>query len=118
MAGYAFYPAADASQDRIWRETVDRWGEDQATRYIRGLHTHLQRVSETRATWRRLPRSLVVPTNLKSEAFFSRYEHHYIFFRTLPSGGIGIMSILHERMDLPVRLAEDLAMLSARPLHE
>ena len=112
MAGYVFYPTADAAQDRIWTDTVARWSEEQAVIYIRGLHAHLQRLSTTPSLWRRLPNNLVTPRDLHIEAYFSRYERHYLFFRPLPSGKIGVMSILHERMDLPARLFEDLGRLS------
>ncbi|WP_426238577.1 type II toxin-antitoxin system RelE/ParE family toxin [Pararhizobium sp. DWP1-1-3] len=108
MAGYLFYPPADAAQDRIWRDTVVQWGEAQAVTYITGLHTHLQKLSETKALWRRLPSDLATPADLKAHAYFSRYERHYLFFRALPSGKIGVMAILHDRMDIPVRLHEDL----------
>ncbi|MBB3612546.1 type II toxin-antitoxin system RelE/ParE family toxin [Rhizobium sp. BK602] len=118
MAGYLFYPTADAAQDRIWKDTVATWGEQQAVNYIRGLHAHLQKLSETRALWRRLPGTLIIPADLRLEAYFSRYERHYVFFRILPSGKIGIMSLLHDRMDLPVRLAEDLSSLASRPIDE
>lgn len=114
MVVYRFYPRADAAQDKIWRDTVETWGEKQAVTYITGLHTHLQRLCEERAIWRKLPQRLAVPADVKHEAYFSRYEHHYVFFRELDNGDLGVMSILHERMDLPVRLAEDLAALSGR----
>jgi plasmid stabilization system protein ParE len=109
MSGYLFYPAADAAQDRIWKDTVVHWGEAQTARYITGLHAHLQKLSETKALWRRLPRDLVAPADLKAQAFFSRYGRHFLFFRELPSGKIGVMAILHDRMDIPVRLHEDLS---------
>jgi plasmid stabilization system protein ParE len=115
MPGYLFYPPADAAQDRIWRDTVERWDESQAVRYIEGLHKHLQKLSETRALWRRLPQRLIASTGIKEQAYFSHYERHYLFFRELPSGKIGVMSILHERMDLPVRLSEDLVKLAGDP---
>jgi plasmid stabilization system protein ParE len=118
MTGYLFYPTADAAQDRIWNDTVATWGEQQAASYIRGLHAHLRKLSETRALWRRLPNNLVIPADLGTLAYFSRYERHYVFFRELPSGMIGVMSILHDRMDAPVRLAEDLATLASHPIEE
>lgn len=114
MAGYRFYPRADAAQDKIWHDTLDTWGEAQADAYIRGLHVHLQRLCEDRVIWRRLPQKLAVPADVKREAYFSRYEHHYVFFRELDNGELGVMSILHERMDLPVRLKDDLSALDAK----
>ena len=117
MAAYRFYPRADAAQDKIGRDTVERGGELQAVTYITGLHAHLTRLCESRALWRQLPQKLAVPTDVKREAYFSRYEHHYLFFRELDNGDLGVMSILHERMDVPVRLAEDLAALSEKSDH-
>ncbi|WFU04177.1 type II toxin-antitoxin system RelE/ParE family toxin [Rhizobium sp. CB3171] len=114
MVAYRFYPRADAAQDKIWRDTVEKWGEKQAVTYITGLHTHLQRLCEEKAIWRKLPQRLAVPADVKREAYFSRYEHHYVFFRELDNGDLGVMSILHERMDVPVRLAEDLAALAEK----
>jgi toxin ParE1/3/4 len=111
MATYRFYPRADAAQDKIWRDTVDTWGEPQAVAYITGLHAHLQRLCEDPMTWRRLPQALAVPADIKRKAYFSRYERHYLFFRELDNGDLGVMSILHERMDVPVRLREDLSAL-------
>lgn len=63
---------------------------------------------------RKLPQRLAVPVDVQREAYFSRYERHYVFFRELDNGDLGIMSILQERMDLPVRLGEDLAAMFKR----
>lgn len=114
MAGYVFYPRADIQQDAIWEHTVEVWGEPQAIRYITGLHAHLQKLSEKRGLWRRLPAGLVVPADLKVEVHCSHYERHYVFFRELSDGKLGIMAILHDRMNLPVRLIDDLAKLVDR----
>lgn len=109
--GYLFYPAANATQDRIWRDTAETWGEDQAASYVRGLHAHLERLCRTRAIWRALPSDLVLPSGIKGNIYVSRYRRHYLFFREFESGKIGVMSIQHERMDIPARLAEELGKL-------
>lgn len=114
MVAYRFFPRADDAQDKIWRDTVETWGEKQAITYITGLHADLQRLCDDKAIWRKLPQKLAVPADIKREAYFSRYERHYVFFRELDNGDLGVMSILHERMDLPVRLKEDLAALSGK----
>lgn len=111
---YRFYPAADVAQDLIWRYTKKSWGEDQADKYITELHNHVARLADDRNLWLRLPKELVVPADLEMEAYFSKYEHHYIFFRELPDCVIGVMSILHEKMDIPVRLNHDLAKLASQ----
>ncbi len=112
MAEYLFFPTADKAQDGIWNCTVKTWGGAQAKKYIRGLHDHLQELADRQRVWRLLPNSLVVPPDLDIDAYFSRYEHHYVFFRELSKERIGIMSILHEQADIPVRLSADLEMIS------
>lgn len=114
MPGYRFYAPADVAQDKIWDDTVKQSGEAQAETYLRGLHAHLQRLCDNRLLWRRLPQGLAVPRDITREAYFSRYERHYLFFRTLDDGDLGVMSILHERTDMAVRLREDLASLEAK----
>ncbi|MGP4727735.1 hypothetical protein ACSV5S_23995 [Agrobacterium deltaense] len=83
MAAYRFYAPTDAAQDKIWRDTVDTWGEAQAETYIRGLHARLQRLCDNHLLWRRLPQRLAVPGDLKNDAYFSRYQHHYVFSGSL-----------------------------------
>ena len=114
MANYLFYPPANEAQDAIWQYTVDQWGEEQAEKYIIGLHTHLQTLADKQKPWRPLPSGSLVPSDLDMKVYFSKYERHHIFFRTLSKGGIGIMSILHERSDIPVRLRQDLEEIEAQ----
>jgi len=105
---YLFFPPADKAQDDIWNYTCEEWGKKQVKKYIIGLHAHLQKLSEKKKLWRTLPNSLIVPSDLDLQAYFSKYEHYFIFFRTLSGSKIGIMSILHESADIPVRLRKDL----------
>jgi toxin ParE1/3/4 len=108
MAGYKFFPAADKSQDAIWDYTYEEWGEAQANKYIKGLHSHIQKLADKKLLWRPISKSLALPAGLEREVFSSHYERHYVFFRELTGGTIGIMSILHDTMHIPVRLREDL----------
>lgn len=98
---YRFYLAADRRQDEIWDYTLDEWGEEQADAYIIGLHQTIEKAADRKIRWRRL-----VHSKLK-EVYFFRYQHHFVFFRVLSNDVLGIISILHESMDLPARLFED-----------
>lgn len=98
---YRFFPAADRRQDEIWDYTVKKWGEPKAAEYIRGLHDAVSSAAENPQLWRRIFRRGF------EKVFYIRYEKHFIFFRLLSGGILGIMSILHERMDIPARLKED-----------
>lgn len=111
MPDYRLYPRADAAQDRIWRYSLETWGEAQAIAYIEGLHAHFRKLTLSPQIWRRLPPSFNKTQLEQAAIYFSRYNQHYIFFKILSNGDLGIMSILHGRMDMPARLRSDLAAL-------
>ena len=95
------YSAAKERIIEIWDYTERTWGEDQADKYIRDLITAINTVGEERHRWHP-----VMDEALKG-VFFFRHQHHYVFFRELPKGTLGVISILHENMDIPSRLRED-----------
>lgn len=95
------YQAAKERILEIWDYTERTWGEDQADKYIRGLVDAINQVSGEHHRWR------PVIDEALSGVFFIRHQHHYIFFRVLSKGSLGVISILHENMDIPSRLKED-----------
>jgi len=93
-----------ASRERIldiWDYTERTWGEDQADKYIQGLVDAIERIQGKRHLWR------TVVDEPTAGLFFIRYQHHFIFFRELSTGTPGVISILHENMDIPSRLKAD-----------
>jgi len=95
------FPAAENRLLNIWDYTAETWGETQADKYVRGLVEAAERACKARYSWR------VVPDENLNEVFFIHHQHHFIFFRELSKGMLGIISILHESMDIPSRLKED-----------
>ena len=95
------YPAARERLLQIWDYTDQKWGEEQADAYVNSLVAFAHELPSHRARWR--------PMRGKgfSGIWLIRHKHHYLFFRELSNGQIGILSILHENMDLPARLRED-----------
>jgi len=96
------YPDARRRIVEIWHYTDKIWGEEQADRYIRGIYKAIEKASENKSLWR------IVDHEEIRGIFFIKYEHHYIFFRELSEGQLGIVSVLYERMDIPNRLKEDI----------
>jgi plasmid stabilization system protein ParE len=84
--------AASWRLDETYRFTRERWGEAQAERYIRGLFEALNRIDSHGVA------SKPVPAEFDVLGFFFRYERHFIYWRRLSNGDIGIVTILHERM--------------------
>lgn len=93
--------AASHRLDDIYRHTRERWGEVQADRYITGLFQAFDGITSG-STW-----SKPIPAAFGVQGLFFRYERHIVYWRRLPDGDIGIVTILHERMHQSDRLRED-----------
>lgn len=101
MASIRIQEAASHRLDEIYRYTHDRWGAEQANRYITGLFEAFDGI-ETRVVVSR-----PVPAEFGVEGFFFRYERHVVYWRRLSNGDIGIVTILHERMHQVDRFRDD-----------
>ena len=96
------YPAARRRIIEIWHYTAKTWGEKQADNYVRGLYKAIDEAAKKKYLWRKIEHE-----ELKG-IYFVRYEHHYVFFRELTKAVLGVVNVLHESMDIPNRLKEDL----------
>ncbi len=100
MPARIFAPAESRLLD-IWDYTLERWGQEQADLYLRDLIKHIHSLSQERPHWRHL-----ADPDLPG-IWFIRHRHHYIFFRELSPGLIGVITVLHEKMNLPARIRQD-----------
>lgn len=87
--------------DTIYRYSRKRWGETQAQKYVLGLFDCFQRIADKQVIWQSIPPEFAV------EGYVTRYEKHFIFWRVLPSGNVGIFSVLDQRMDVGSHLPSD-----------
>ncbi len=85
-------PSAGRRLDEIYLYTRITWGDAQADRYIRGLFAKFEDIAAQRVLWRQ------VPADFGVDGFYCRYEKHVIYWRLLPDGVVGIVTVLHERM--------------------
>ena len=92
MADIRIQEAASWRLDEIYRYTRQHWGTEQADRYITGLFEAFNGIESRKMTSRPIPAAFGV------EGYFFRYERHFVYWRRLPNGDIGIVTILHERM--------------------
>ena len=99
---HKIYPAARRRIIEIWHYTDKTWGEKQADKYVRGLYKAIDEFSGKKYMWRKIEHEDV------KGIYFVRYQHHYISFRELSKDVLGIVNVLHENMDIPNRLKEDL----------
>ncbi|MGV7197434.1 type II toxin-antitoxin system RelE/ParE family toxin [Xanthomonas axonopodis] len=98
MHGYVLTDAAEADLRGIIRYTSTRWGQAQVCRYIADLERGIARLAAGEGTFKDL--STLCPALRMSHCM-----HHYVFCLPREHAPSLIVAILHERMDLIMRLA-------------
>ncbi len=101
MAAVRIQAAASHRLDEIYRYTRDHWGAEPADSYITGLFEAFAKIGTHGVV------SRPVPAEFGVDGFCFRYERHFVYWRRLSNGDIGIVTILHERMHQIARFRED-----------
>jgi plasmid stabilization system protein ParE len=100
--GIRVQQAAALRLDEIYRYTRDRWGEQQAERCIKELFQAAQGVASHATPSQPIPAEFGI-----ADGYFFRYRHHFVYWRTLSNGDIGIVTVLHEKMHQIERFRDD-----------
>lgn len=102
MSGYRGQRVAGHRLDEIYAYTREQWGEEQAVRYIEGMFARFEAIAARTFPWRAIPAEFGV------SGFVCKYEGHFIYWKVLSDGAVGIVTVLHERMHLIDRFRDDL----------
>ncbi|MCE2522932.1 MAG: type II toxin-antitoxin system RelE/ParE family toxin [Rhodobacteraceae bacterium] len=100
MSQPRYLPAALRVIGEIYDYSEDRFGENQADKYVQGLFALCEALAERR----RQP----IPDEFEVEGYFARYEKHFVYWRLSDQGEVIVVCILHHRMDLSDRLLDAL----------
>ena len=101
MTSVRVQEAASLRIDEIYRYTRDRWGTAQADSYITGLFDAFERIATGGVP------SRPIPADFGVEGYVFRYEKHFVYWKRLRNGDIGIVTVLHERMHQMDRFRDD-----------
>jgi len=93
--------AAAARIDEIYRYSREHWGEARADAYVKGLFEAMQGVASGATA------SRPVPAEFGIDGYVFRYRRHFVYWKTLRDGAVGIVTVLHERMHQTDRFLED-----------
>lgn len=99
MSEYQLSKKAVEDLSKIWTYTFEKWSEDQADAYYSMLVNQIKRLSDNPQLGRNYE---IVSENLLG--FMA--GHHIIFYRISEDDSILVVRILHERMDLRLRINE------------
>lgn len=97
MRGYALTDEAEADLRSIIRRTRKTWGNDQVRRYADLLEQGMARLAAGEGPCREM-------SEIHPRLRMTHCEHHYLFCLPRDDAPALIVAILHERMDLMVRL--------------
>lgn len=101
------FPRANRSIIEIWKYTARTWSPEQADRYVRGLKEAIENASHQKSAWQPIDFP-IAPNRFGRNVFVHRYQRHLIFFVPLTDNLIGVITILHDAMNLVRRLRQDL----------
>ncbi len=95
MIHWRLTPAARSDMRAIWRYSVKNWGIDQADKYVRQIERDLTAAAEGSPLVQRFDNFWRIKSG-----------RHLCFFTKLENGGLEIIRILHERMDVEGQLSD------------
>ena len=104
---YRFHPNADKKLDDIWLHGYQQWNEQQADKYIDGLYDVVEKIAHNLS----YPTIKTIPEYVMPNVKYIHYQRHYLFFREAApylEEKIQVLAILHDSMDIPARLWEEL----------
>ncbi|RUA28520.1 MAG: type II toxin-antitoxin system RelE/ParE family toxin [Bacteroidetes bacterium] len=92
----------EASRDieNIWLYTIEKWSIEQADRYFNLIMDEIEYLANN-------PKSGEDYSKVRKGYFRSQIKSHFIFYKiSIKNKEIEIIRILHQRMDIEVRLNE------------
>ena len=101
MPKYLVLKSAAIRIREIFSYTQENWGDEKAHQYIEGMFERFEQIADRKIIWH------PIAAEFEVTGFFSRYEKHFIYWKELSSGQIGIVTVLHERMHQLERFQED-----------
>ncbi len=99
MAKYSLTNKAIDDLSGIWNDTVEVWSEYQADKYYRMLLNTCKDIAEN-------PDAGKTYEGISHNLFGFKAGRYIVFFRKMPENEIEVIRILHERMDLKIRITE------------
>ena len=99
MRAYRVSKKAQEDIRDIGRYTQAQWGREQRRFYLSGLESRFKNLTEN-------PLLAAERSEFDSPVRIHRYEKHVIVY-IVQDGGILIIRVLHESMDVPTRLSSD-----------
>ena len=109
MTTFVVQLTASHRLDEIYRYTERQWERGQAEKYLNGLFAHFERIVSQEVL------SHPIPAEFEVEGYFTRYNKHFVYWKRLETGQVGIVTVLQERMHQISRFQEDSMIIDSQP---
>lgn len=103
MSSFELSPRADARLDEIYEYGLSHWGEDCAVRYLDDLFDCFEKIALGQVS------SHPIPAEFGVDGYYRHQGRHFIYWKHLANGSVGIVTILHDSMHQRDRFQEDSA---------
>jgi toxin ParE1/3/4 len=97
MTNYRISKLAESDLEDIWNYTVYEWSVEQAEKYLDGLFSCFEGLSEGHINGKAID-------YVRKEYKKTLFGKHYIFYKLSNSGIVEIIRVLHIRMDVESKL--------------
>ena len=95
MKRWRLSPKARREMTAVWHYTADRWGTDQAERYIQQIEHDLSAAAAGSPLVRPFGETLRISSG-----------RHVCIFRRDADGNVTVLRLLHQSQDIPARLMD------------
>ncbi|MFI0427078.1 MAG: type II toxin-antitoxin system RelE/ParE family toxin [Flavobacterium sp.] len=99
MSNYILSEQALDDVNKIWIYTAENWSIEQADRYYNLIFDEIEYIVANIEMARDFG-------TIRKDYRCSKFKSHLIFFRITKSKEIEVVRVLHERMDVEIRLSE------------
>lgn len=99
MSRYRLLKASESDLESIWHYSYETWGVRQAGKYLRQIKKRIESIVQNP--------EIGLRRNEISDELYSVHEGHHLIFYRKEKFGIVIIRVLHERMDVSLRLCKD-----------
>lgn len=93
MTSYVLSPAARDDLEQIWDCTAERWGQDQAERYVLAIRDTCQELAANKRQSR-------PAGDIRAGYRKAQVGSPILFFRRTDGGPLVVVHILHQRMNM------------------
>jgi plasmid stabilization system protein ParE len=101
MTTFRIQERAASRLDEVYRYTASQCDTSQAELYIKGLFKSFEQIRINPSLSRPIPAEFGV------DGYFYRCQKHFVYWKRLAEGDIGIVTILHQRMHQIDRFRDD-----------